>query len=93
MTDRVDAAVQREQPGGADPTLDRRAIEPESDQLVVADDAVLALRDRRDPRIHTARSTLRSHSDRFVDLASHCAQLARARVARLCVVLRLSRRL
>jgi hypothetical protein len=89
MTDRIDAAVERKQPRRANAALDRRVIEPDPDELLVADYAVLALRDRRDPRIYIVRSTLRSHSDLFVDLACHRAQLALARVAALCVVLRL----
>jgi len=48
MPDRVHAAVERMQPPGAQPPVDRRHAEPERHELPASDDAALSARQRGD---------------------------------------------
>lgn len=52
ITDCVDASVDRVQPPGADTSIDRGFAEAERAELGATHDAVLLLRDSRDPTLH-----------------------------------------
>ena len=77
VADRVDAAVDGVQSTVADAVADRVPPETQSEQLGPGNDAVLALRERRDRFVDTTRSTLCVAMALNVERVSHGAMLTR----------------
>ena len=71
MTDRVDPAVQRLQPTGPDPVLDRGGPKPERAELRGGHDTVLPRGERRDRALHAARRTFGRYFSPNVRLDPH----------------------
>jgi hypothetical protein len=78
MADGIDASMDRVQPAGLDPPVDRISAESETEQLQSTDGAVLPGRNPGDRRIDVVRSTFAANSAVFVDLAGHAASIGAA---------------